>query len=620
VQALWLLLSSSVLGQGLAPVAVGTRIEDFTLRDYRGAERRLSDWKDTRLLVIAFLGADCPLAKLYGRRLGELEKEFAPHLAVVGINANQHDSLRAIGRYAHQHDLSFPILKDSDNRVADRFGASRTPEVFLLDEHRKVRYRGRVDDQYGVGLQRARATRRDLAEAIKELLKGRAVSVPVTAAAGCLIDRLDRASAAGRITYNRHIAPLLHKHCVSCHRRGQVAPFPLTNYRQAQGWAETILEVVEEGRMPPWHASPRHGRFANDPRLAAGDKKHLAEWVKSGCPEGDPADLPSLPRFTDGWNIPEPDVVVSMPHDFTVPAEGVVEYQYFEVDPGFSEDRWVRAAEIRPGNRAVVHHCTVFLKPPGDEVKAQGKLGSVCLAATAPGTPPLLLPDGMAKKIPAGWHLLFVLHYTPIGSVQKDRTSIGLVLADPKEVRKEAATHLLYDDDLAIPPHAANHRVEHLWQAPADILLLAMFPHMHLRGKSFRYEAVYPSGQAEVLLEVPKYDFNWQHRYVLAEPKRLPAETLIRCVAVYDNSEDNPTNPDPSQTVRAGKQSWDEMFNGYFEWALADEDLTQPPPGMFGRLLRTLTRPVFLVPLLSVLGALVFCRRFRLRSRSGASA
>ena len=228
--------------------------------------------------------------------------------------------------------------------------------------------------------------------------------------------------------------------------------------------------------------------------------------------------------------------------------------------------------------RAIVPSSTTapfFSNRPGaEEVQAQGKLGSVCLAATAPGTPPLLLPAGMAKKIPAGWHLLFVLHYTPVGSIQQDRTSIGLVFADRNEVREEAATQLLYDEELVIPAHAAAHRVEKSWRAPADVLLLAMFPHMHLHGKSFRYEAVAPGGDVEVLLDVPHYDFNWQHRYVLAEPKRLPAGTLIRCVAVYDNSADNPANPDPNQTVRTGKQSWDEMFNGYFEWALADEDLT----------------------------------------------
>src|SRR5262249_38924440 len=288
--------------------------------------------------------------------------------------------------------------------------------------------------------------------------------------------------ATGAVTYTRHIAPVLQKHCQVCHRPGQVAPFALTTYGQARGWAETIREVVREGRMPPWHASPEHGRFANDPRPRERDKGLIHEWVEAGCPEGDPADLPPAPTFAEGWNIPEPDLVVSMPQPFTVPAEGVVEYQIIEVDPGFREDRWIRAAEIRPGNRKVVHHCIVFLKPPhGDQPAAQGELGSFCLAATTPGTPPLVLPDGMAKLVPAGSRFVFVLHYAPIGSVQTDQTSIGLVFADARQVKREVATKLLLDDNLCIPPHEANHRVEHGHRFTADVLLLAMLPHMHLR-------------------------------------------------------------------------------------------------------------------------------------------
>ena len=223
----------------------------------------------------------------------------------------------------------------------------------------------------------------------------------------------------------------------------------------------------------------------------------------------------------------------------------------------------------------MVHHCTVFLKPPGvAEPREQGKLGSHNLAVAGPGTLPLLLPDGMAKRIPAGWKPLFVMHYTPVGIPQTDRSSIGLVFAEPHTVRKEVATHLISDEELRIPPRAADYHVEKSWTAPADILIMALFPHMHLRGKSFRYEAIYPDASTEVLLNVPRYDFGWQPRYVLAEPKRLPAGTRIRVSAVYDNSADNPNNPDPNAEVLAGQQTWDEMFNGYFEWCLADEDLT----------------------------------------------
>jgi hypothetical protein len=268
-----------------------------------------------------------------------------------------------------------------------------------------------------------------------------------------------------------------------------------------------------------------------------------------------------------------------MPCSFNVPATGVVEYQSFAVDPHFAEDRWITAAEIQPGNRRVVHHCNVFLQPPGaDDVWSQGALGSYCLAAMAQGTPPMTLPGGMAKRIPAGWKLVFVMHYTPVGTEQTDRTSIGLRFADRAAVQREVATKLMFEPNLSIPPGESYYPVEQTWRMEDDVLLLAFFPHMHLRGKSFRYDVRYPDGGEETLLSVPRFDFAWQIRYALAEPKRLPAGSLLRCSAVYDNSPANPANPDPSKRVFTGTQSWDEMFNGYFDVALTEQDLTQRVP------------------------------------------
>jgi mono/diheme cytochrome c family protein len=511
--------------------------------------------------------------------------------------------------------LPFPVVRDAGHAVADRFGATRTPEAFVLDRGRVVRYRGRIDDQYTVAGRRDRPGRRDLAAALEDLLAGRPVATPHAPATGCVIDRGPPAPAPAPVTYWRDVTPILQAHCVVCHRPGQVAPFALTRYPQAVNWAETIAEVVRDGRMPPWGASPAHGRFANDPRLSDRERGLIAAWVAAGCPEGDRADAPPPAAFADDWVIPRPELVASMPRPFTVPAGGVVEYQSFEVDPGFAEDRWVKAAEIRPGNRRVVHHCTVFLKPPGgDEPAEQGALGSFCLAAMAPGTPPLVLPDGMAKKVPAGWRFVFVVHYAPVGSVQTDQTSLGLVFADARAVRREVATKLLYDDRLCIPPRTADHRVEHTHRFEQDVLVLALFPHMHLRGRSFRYEAVYPDGAVEVLLDVPRYDFNWQHRYELAEPKRLPAGTTLRCVAVYDNSAANPFNPDPDATVRSGLQNSDEMFNGYFDWALADQDLTRPPAGeVIWAAVRWVARPGVALVVVPAGGALLLLRRRRAR-------
>jgi len=601
-----------------APPAEAPVIDDFALPDAAGVTRRLGDWRDRQLVVVVFLSADCPLTKLYAPRLLELEREFgARGVAFAGIFPNGCDAPTAIARFGREQHLDFPLLKDDGARIADRFGAARTPEAFVLDARRAVRYRGRIDDQNDTTVRRPIPARRDLALALEELLAGKPVSTQATTAPGCLIARVARAPVGRSVTYCRDVAPLLQKRCVVCHRAGQVAPFALSSYRSAAGRAETIREVLEAGRMPPWHANPRHGKFANDARMPDDEKQVVYDWIDAACPEGDPGDLPPPRSFPDGWTIPGPDVVLSLPQPFTVPAQGTIEYQFIDVDPGFREDKWVRAAEVRPGNRKVVHHCTVFLKPPNStEPVAQGALGSYCFVGWTPGTGPIVLPDDMAKLVPAGWHFLFVMHYTAVGSEQKDQTSLALTFADPKSVRKEVATRIMLEEDLCIPPRVADHCVEQTWQINRPVLLLSMFPHMHLRGRSFRYDVTYPDGSSEVLLDVPRYDFNWQRRYELAEPKRLPAGSLLRCTAIYDNSTNNPANPDPDATVHAGPQSWDEMFNGYFDVALADEDRTAVWPKV-QQVASQVFRPGRSAVMVALLAGFLVLRRARRAAVSG---
>ncbi len=588
-------------------------IENFQLRDARSETHQLSDWREKKLVVVVFLAVDCPLSRLYAPRMAEMARAFAPHgVGFVAIDSNQHDAPSDLLRYLHDHPLPFPLLKDVGNIVADQFGAERNPEAFVLDERRIVRYRGRIDDQYLPGVQRSSPSRCDLEIALEELLSGQEVSQPLCPASGCRISRLRKPPASGAITYYRDVAPILQKHCQSCHRPGEIAPFSLISYTDAAGWAATIREVVADRRMPPWHADPRYGKFSNDPSLGDSEKKLLLTWIDSGCPEGNPAEeKPPAPVSAQGSHMPTPDQVVSMSEPFTIPAEGTIDYQYFVVDPGFREDRWIQAAEVRPGNRAVVHHCNVFLQPPGsNEVQVQGDLESCWLVTFVPGHSALILPEGMAKRVPAGWRLVFGMHYTAVGSVQTDRTSVALKFADPRTVKKEVATRAMIDLALCIPPRVAEHRVVQTWQINCDVLLLSLFPHLHLRGKSFRYEAIYPDGTSEILLDVPRYDFNWQHRYELAEPKRLPTGSLLRCTAVYNNSANNPLNPNPDAEVHEGPQSWDEMFRGYFDVALADQDLTRPAPlfiQVWGTL-RTFFRPG-VVALFIALGCMYLARR-----------
>jgi peroxiredoxin len=609
-----------------APAPIGGEVGDVAFGTERDRARRLAELGEGRPLVIAFVATECPLAELYAGRLADLAERFGPRGVVfLGLTSNRRDSPEAIGRFREVHHIGFPILEDRHGGVAARLGAVRTPTVVVLDERRAIRYRGRIDDQYTRGARLPAPRSHDLALAIEDLLSGRPVAQAETEAIGCPIDRPEPGSpgASFTYTYGRDVAPILSRRCVACHSKGQIGPFALTTYRQASGWAPAIAEAVTERRMPPWHADPAYGTFANDAHLSESEIGILTTWVRQGCPRGEP--LPPLvpARTAAGWSIPGPDLVVPIPRPFAVPAEGIVDYQEFEVDPGFLEECWVTAAEIQPGSRAVVHHCTVFLKPPGaaEPEFTPGALGSFCLAATAPGTPPMILPPGMAKRIPAGWRIVFVIHYAPNGTAQTDQTRLGLTFATASAVRHEVVTQLLYDPDLKIPPHAADHRVEHTWRAPADLLLLAMFPHMHLRGKAFRYEAAYPDGTSETLLYVPRYDFNWQHRYVLAAPKRIPAGTTLRCIAHYDNSAQNPNNPDPDVTVRTGKQSSDEMFNGYFDLALLDHDLNRPaatfPRGIirWGLGSRPPARLAFALAILVLCGMALRCVR---RNPSGA--
>ena len=561
---------------------LGEKIENFALHDFRGKLHSLDDYASSKVVVVAFLGTECPLARLYAPRLEELHREFSEHdVAFLGIDSNRQDSITEMAHFARVHGVTFPLLKDTGNVVADRFGALRNPQVFVLDEQRVVRYFGRVDDQYGLGAStgyaRPEVKRRDLAEAIQEVLAGKPVSVPITTAVGCLIGRVREPDPNSEITYSNQVARILQKHCVECHRPGQIAPFALQEYEEVAGWADMIEEVIRLQRMPPWHADPRYGHFLNDRSMTPEEKETIYAWVAAGAPEGDPADLPEPIEYPEGWQIPGPDEVYYMRDEpFTVPAEGVVEYQYFLVDPGWKEDRWIQASECLPGNRSVVHHIFVFAVPPGTELPDfngpddpdrdfnPGTGGIELIAGTAPGTPPLVSPEGMATFVRAGTRLLFQMHYTPNGTEVQDRSCVGFNFVDASKVKHNVRMNMAINFAFRIPAGARNHPVEATHTFRHDSMLLNLTPHMHLRGKSFRYELHYPDGTKETILNVPYYDFNWQTVYMLAEPKYVPAGTKLYCLAHFDNSEDNFANPDPNSDVYWGDQTWEEMMIGWF--------------------------------------------------------
>ncbi len=545
-------------------------LSELRLMDFRGREWTHKDMAESRILVFAFLGTQCPLVQQYTARLDEMEKKYRDkNVTFIAVDSNDQDSLAAMSAHARKFGLDMPFVKDAGQQLATLLRAERTPEVCLLDEDRIVRYRGRIDDQYGIGYARVRPEATYLEDALEAVLSGRPVEVSRTESVGCLIGRRPEPTGTAVWTYCRDIAPILQRRCVECHRSGELGPMSFENYEDVAAWGEMIVEVIQDGRMPPWHASPNHGKFANDRSLKVEERRAIREWVEAGCPYGDTNDLPKPLEFVAGWQLPkEPDYVVNVsPKPFKVPATGDVRYQYFKVDLDFTEDKWVQAAEILPGNRSVVHHILVFVRPRGSQGDLAGERGF--LFGYVPGTRVQPMPSGMAKKIPANSELVFQVHYTPVGTPQEDHSKIGFVFADPSTIEYEIATTSAVFVALDIPPRASDYRVSALLpETLPECLLLSMSPHMHLRGKSFRYTLLYPDGKKDVILDIPRYDFNWQTEYRLEKAIPLPAGTRMICDASYDNSEENLNNPDPNSRVRWGDQTYEEMMIGYFHVAI----------------------------------------------------
>jgi hypothetical protein len=389
-------------------------------------------------------------------------------------------------------------------------------------------------------------------------------------------------------TFSKDVAPIFYANCTNCHRPGEIAPMSLLTYKDARPWARSIADRVVRGTMPPWHADPAHGQFLNDRRLSDAEKGAIVRWVSAGAPEGDPADLPAPPKYAEGWMIGEPDVVLGMSEAYPVPAEGTVEYKYFEVPTNFTEDTFIQAMEVRPGNRAVVHHVIVYARPPQPETRpaafkaadgmeipksedtearrraplndrpAPARLGP-SIGGFAPGQFLREYKAGTAVRVPAGAVLVFQVHYTANGTATTDRTTIGLKLAKDKP-KDEVRMSALINGAFTIPAGATDHRVDAEATVQQDITLWSMLPHTHVRGKQWRYDVTYPDGRNEIILSVPKYDFNWQTDYIFKEPLKLPKGTRIHATAWYDNSRNNPSNPDPSIDVTWGDQTWDEMM------------------------------------------------------------
>jgi hypothetical protein len=406
--------------------------------------------------------------------------------------------------------------------------------------------------------------------------------------------------AQGAPTFSKDVAPILYRECTSCHRPGEIAPMSLLSYAEARPYARAIATQVSRGTMPPWHADPAHGEFKNARRLTPSEKQTILDWVGAGAPEGNRADLPARPVYPEGWNIGEPDAVFALGEDYPVPASGTIDYKHFEVPTNFTEDRWITAFEVKPGNPAVVHHVIVYaraprqatqgggggpnplaslLRPftfapgmnlpqdvraaaarqdtPNDRPRPAGGLGAF-VGGFTPGQGVRVFHEGSAMRLPAGATLIFQMHYTATGTPTTDRTKIGFVFAKERP-RQEAITVALLNQNFTLPAGAPNTQVDAQMTFNVDATLWSLLPHTHVRGRQWRVEVTYPDGRQATVLSVPNYDFNWQTDYVFKEPLRIPKGTVLRTSAWYDNSAANKANPDPSVDVHWGDQTWEEM-------------------------------------------------------------
>jgi thiol-disulfide isomerase/thioredoxin/mono/diheme cytochrome c family protein len=576
--------------QRLAPAehGVGCFVADCAFKDLAGQEHRLSDFGKKKFLVVAMTSTSCPLSKKYLPTLTKLAETYSPKevgfLAVNPVSVDDAAEMQAAQKLLGEKAL---YVADGELQLATALRATTTTDVIVLDADRTIVYHGAIDDQYGFGYSLEAPRRNLLVDALDALLAGLRPAVAATDAPGCVLDvpaaekaQTDDKSTATIATWHNRVARIVQQNCVECHRAGGVAPFALETSEQLIAHGAMIRQVIERGVMPPWFAAPAEpghvSPWSNDRTLGERDKSDLLAWLASEHPLGEATDAAQPRKYPEGWVIGQPDVVFAFDKPVPVEATGTMPYQTVMIETNLPEDRWVQAIEVRPSARDVVHHVVVSLAGSSDPAANQhngSEERAGFWALYVPGSSTLVYPSGFAKRLPRGTRLRFQMHYTPNGTATEDITQIGMIFA--KEPPKhEVRVAGIINPKLNIPAGAANHE-EVAWHGiPSDVQVLAFLPHMHLRGKACRYDLIKKNGETEVLLDVPQYDFNWQLLYRYAEPKSLSQGDRIRFTAWFDNSENNPANPDPKKEVRWGPQTSDEMHLGYVEYIVPNQATT----------------------------------------------
>ncbi len=551
---------------------IGKQIPVLSFKDINGKTHSLADYADRSAIVFAMTGTGCPLCLKYAPTLANIARQYRNQgVEFIFVNPNQSEQMEDLSDAVQTHGFQGPYIQDGDRELPIALKANTTTEVFVLDQARTLVYRGAVNDQYGFGYA-LRAPRRDfLADALDAVLEGQIPTIQATTSPGCELIYPSVQTVNAPITYHNRISRIIQANCLECHRAGGTAPMAFEQYVAVKDYAGMIADVLQRNIMPPWfagpavdeqHDTPHALRWANDRSLSDSEKNDLMSWINAGAPEGDPADKPLAKHFPEGWLIGKPDATFRLPEPIQVKATGTMPYQYATVETNLSEDKWVKAIEIRPSQVDVVHHVIVSVQsesPTGRGVRE-------FWTGYAPGNSTWFYPDGYARRLPKGARLRFEMHYTPNGRATQDQTQIGVLYSDAPP-RHEVKVAAIANRNLRIPAGTANHQEVANLRLPYEAQILSFLPHMHLRGKAARYELV--SGpRHSTLLDVPRYDFNWQLLYRLAEPLAVQRGDMIRFTGWFDNSSGNPANPDPTAVVQWGEQTENEMHVGYIEYVV----------------------------------------------------
>ena len=557
--------------------APGDRIEGVQFKDRLYLQRDLSDFEDAAAIVIVASNTSCPIVQKYWPRLVRLSEEYSDRgVQFVSLNVTDSDTISDISVQAIRYNIPFPMVRDIEGRSASALGFTRTPEVAVLDAEHRLRYRGRIDDQHRLGASAPKVRHDYLQDAIEAVLAGRDPVPAETPVDGCLITPSQPVEADPSLTWTEHIRPLFRKHCVECHRPGTEAPFALETWNDVAPLAEMIGEVISDGRMPPWYAAREFTDFVNHRGMSDQEQRLVLRWIRGGMARGDESEEPTEEReaVPVGWQLGEPDLVITTTENHQLPAEGYVDYQYSILPYVFLQDTWVKGIEILPDNVEVVHHANLIAFPAD-----QGIRKAWFITGKVPGAQPLNLKDGIAVRIPKGTVLALQIHFTTTGRPEQCRLSVGFHYAEGR-IRKSFRHVLVKNTTFRIPPGAPFHRVVKSETLEHDATGIGLFTHMHLRGRDMTFVAHYPDGRREELLMIPNYSFDWQMGYEWAEgAKKFPKGTRLECIAHFDNSPFNPFNPDPTATVVEGQQTYHEMMYGFLFYTVDEEqlDLTVDP-------------------------------------------